>query len=77
MKVFISDDEEPARERLKELLADIATEVPTTVVGEAKNGLETVERLPQTGADSAAYEVTPPAGDLTPSLPQALQDRLL
>ena len=60
MKVFISDDEQPARERLKELLADIAAEVPTTVVGEAKNGLETVERLPQTGAELVLLDIQMP-----------------
>ena len=37
-------DEEPARERLKELLGDIAAEVPTRVVGEARHGVEAVER---------------------------------
>jgi len=40
IKVFIADDEAPARERLKELLGDIAGEVPTAVAGEARNGLE-------------------------------------
>ena len=60
MKVFIADDEEPARERLKELLADIASEVPTTVVGEAKNGLETLERLPQSGAELVLLDIQMP-----------------
>jgi len=48
--VFIADDEAPARERLKELLGDIADQLPSTVVGEAKNGLEVIERLPGSGA---------------------------
>ena len=60
MRIFIADDEEPARERLKELLADIATEVPTVVVGEAKNGLETVERLPQSGAELVLLDIQMP-----------------
>lgn len=60
MKIFIADDEEPARERLKELLADIASEVPTTVVGEAKNGLETLERLPQSGAELVLLDIQMP-----------------
>jgi two-component system response regulator AlgR len=46
LRVFIADDEEPARERLKELLGDIAAEVPTSVVGEARHGLEAIERVP-------------------------------
>jgi two-component system response regulator AlgR len=45
IKVFIADDEEPARERLKELLGRHRRELPTSVVGEARNGLETLERL--------------------------------
>ena len=60
MKVFIADDEEPARERLKELLADIAAEVPSTLVGEAKNGLETVERLPASGAELVLLDIQMP-----------------
>ena len=43
LRVFIADDEAPARERLKELLQDIAAEVPTEVVGEARHGLEAIE----------------------------------
>ena len=38
ISIFIADDEAPARERLKELLQDIADEVPTEVVGEARHG---------------------------------------
>jgi two-component system response regulator AlgR len=60
MKVFIADDEEPARERLKELLGDIAEETPTTVVGEARNGLETLERLPETGAELLLLDIQMP-----------------
>jgi two-component system response regulator AlgR len=60
IKVFIADDEEPARERLKELLGDIAEELPTTVVGEARNGLETVERLPQSGAELLLLDIQMP-----------------
>ena len=60
MKVFIADDEEPARERLKELLSDIAAEVPCSVVGEARNGLEAVERVPQSGADVLLLDIQMP-----------------
>ncbi|MBW8905075.1 MAG: DNA-binding response regulator, partial [Betaproteobacteria bacterium] len=35
IRVFIADDETPARERLRELLQDIATELPNEVAGEA------------------------------------------
>ena len=46
LKVFIVDDEAPSRERLKELLGDIAPEVPTSVVGEARHGVEALELIP-------------------------------
>ncbi|MDA1118591.1 MAG: response regulator [Proteobacteria bacterium] len=49
LRVYIADDEAPARERLKELLADIEAELPTRVVGEAANGLEALEQLPGMG----------------------------
>jgi two-component system response regulator AlgR len=60
IKVFIVDDEEPARERLKELLGDIAAEVPTTVVGEARNGMEAIERFPQSGAQVLLLDIQMP-----------------
>lgn len=39
LKILIVDDEAPARARLRELLDDIAAEVPNRVVGEAGDGL--------------------------------------
>lgn len=59
-RVFIADDEAPARARLTELLSDIATELPTRVVGEAANGLETLERLPGTGAQVLLLDIQMP-----------------
>jgi two-component system response regulator AlgR len=60
MRVFIADDETPARERLKELLGDIAAEVPTTVSGEAQNGFELLDRLPQTGTQVLLLDIQMP-----------------
>jgi two-component system response regulator AlgR len=60
IKVFIADDEEPARERLKELLTDVAADVPTSVAGEARNGLETLERLPASGAQLLLLDIQMP-----------------
>jgi len=60
VKVFIIDDEAPARERLKELLGDIASEVPTSVVGEARHGLEAVERVPASGAQVLLLDIQMP-----------------
>jgi two-component system response regulator AlgR len=60
IRVFIADDEEPARARLKELLSDIAAEVPTDVVGEARNGLEVVENLPASQAEVVLLDIQMP-----------------
>ena len=60
LRVFIADDEEPARERLKELLGDIAAELPTSLAGEARNGAETLERVPQSGAQIVLLDISMP-----------------
>jgi two-component system, LytTR family, response regulator AlgR len=60
LRVFIADDEAPARDRLKELLQDIAADVPTEIVGEARHGLETIERLPGSGAQVLLLDIEMP-----------------
>jgi two-component system response regulator AlgR len=60
LKVFIVDDEAPARERLKELLGDIADEAPTRVVGEARHGVEAVELIPASGAQVVLLDIKMP-----------------
>jgi two-component system response regulator AlgR len=60
LKVFIADDEEPARERLKTLLGDIAPQVPTSVVGEARHGVEAVEQVPPSGAEVLLLDIHMP-----------------
>ena len=57
MRIFIADDEAPARERLKELLGDIAAEVATSVVGEARNGVEALQQLPASGAEVVLLDI--------------------
>jgi two-component system response regulator AlgR len=59
-RVFIADDEAPSRARLRELLADIAAEVPSAVVGEAASGPETLEKLPRTGAQVLLLDIQMP-----------------
>jgi two-component system response regulator AlgR len=60
LKIFIADDESPARERMKELLQDIAAEVPTEIVGEARHGLEAVELVPKSGAQVLLLDIEMP-----------------
>jgi two-component system response regulator AlgR len=63
LRVLIVDDEAPARERLKELLGDIAGEVPSEVVGEARNGLEALEQFPASGAQVLLLDIQMPGMD--------------
>jgi two-component system response regulator AlgR len=60
LKIFIADDEDPARERLKVLLGDIAAELPSSVVGEARHGVEAIERLPSSGAQVLLLDIHMP-----------------
>jgi len=60
LRVFIADDEAPARERLKSLLADVAAELPTRIVGEARNGIEVMEACPTSGAQVLLLDVAMP-----------------
>lgn len=60
LRVFIADDEAPARARLKELLADVRGEIAASVAGEAANGLEVIERLPASGAQVLLLDIQMP-----------------
>jgi two-component system response regulator AlgR len=60
LRIYIADDEAPARARLKELLADIGAQVPSVVVGEAANGLEVIEGLPGSGARLLLLDIQMP-----------------
>ena len=60
IRIFLADDESPARERLKELLQDIAGDVPSVVAGEASNGIEALERLPASGAQVLLLDIQMP-----------------
>ena len=63
LPVFIADDEAPARERLKELLADIAAELPTEIAGEERDGLESLEQVPGSGARVLLLDIEMPGMD--------------
>ena len=45
LSVMVVDDEAPARARLRDLLADIAHEVPNAVLAEAGNGLQALAAI--------------------------------
>ena len=60
LRVFIADDEAPARERLKALLTDIRAGLPTSLAGEAASSLEVIERLPASGAQVLLLDIQMP-----------------
>ena len=63
LRVLVVDDEAPARARLKALLADIATEVPNRLAGEAANGLEALALLESEPVDVALVDIRMPRMD--------------
>lgn len=60
LRIFIADDETPARERMKELLGDIAADLPSAVVGEARDGLATLDAVPGSGAQVLLLDIQMP-----------------
>lgn len=60
IRVFLADDEAPARARMRTLLDDLAAELPTTVAGEAANGFEVLDRLPASGAQVLLLDIQMP-----------------
>ncbi len=63
LNVFIVDDEPPARNRLKELLADCAPQFPLQLVGEAANGQEALDKLAETPAEVVLMDIRMPQMD--------------
>ena len=62
-RIMIVDDEAPARNRLKELLADCAASFPHQVVGEAANGREALELMSSEPADLLLLDIRMPEMD--------------
>lgn len=60
LKILIADDEAPARNRLKDLLADIGN---VEICGEAKNGKELVELVAQLAPDIVLLDIRMPEMD--------------
>ncbi len=63
LKIFIVDDEAPARMRLRTLLEEIQPQVTNVCVGEAENGREALELMAQNGVDVALVDIRMPVMD--------------
>jgi two-component system response regulator AlgR len=60
LRILIVDDEEPARERMGELLADCAGEYPHSVVGVCANGYDGLTALSREPADLVLVDIHMP-----------------
>jgi two-component system response regulator AlgR len=60
LRVVIIDDEEPARNRLRELLEDCRGELPHSVTGEAANGVEGLRIVTSAGAEVVLVDIHMP-----------------
>ena len=63
LRVFIVDDELPARNRLRDLLHDCSEQLPLEIVGEAGNGQEALDKLMEMPADVVLLDIRMPQMD--------------
>ena len=63
LKILVVDDEPLARDRLHELLVDISIQFPSTVVGEAGNGVAALEFLRDHAVDVVLADIRMPCMD--------------
>jgi two-component system response regulator AlgR len=63
LKILLVDDEPLARERLRTLLADIAAQLPSEIVGEAGSGPAALEILSRQPADVVLADIRMPGMD--------------
>jgi len=63
LRVFIVDDEPPARNRLRDLLNDCRDQLALDVVGEAGNGQEALDKLADIQADVVLLDIRMPQMD--------------
>ncbi|HCI53735.1 MAG TPA: DNA-binding response regulator [Gallionella sp.] len=63
LRVFIVDDEPPARNRLRELLSDCNEQLPLEITGEAGNGQEALDKLMAESADVVLLDIRMPQMD--------------
>lgn len=62
-RILIVDDEAPARQRLADLLADLAGEFPHQLIGAASDGLEALAIFAQTPAEIVLTDIRMPRMD--------------
>lgn len=63
LRVFIVDDEPPARSRLRDLLNDCSAQLSLEIVGEAGNGREALDKLADIAADVVLLDIRMPQMD--------------
>ena len=63
LRIVIVDDEAPARNRLRDVLADCAERIPLQVAGEAGNGRDALALLAQIDADVVLLDIHMPGID--------------
>ncbi|MDP2824997.1 MAG: LytTR family DNA-binding domain-containing protein [Sulfuritalea sp.] len=63
LRLLLVDDEAPARARLRDLLGDIAAEVPSIVVAEAADGFAALDRAQAGDLDVALIDIRMPGMD--------------
>jgi two-component system response regulator AlgR len=65
LRLMLVDDEAPARARLRDLLADIAAQVPTEIVAEADNGIDALGIVDRVAPDVVLLDIRMPRMDGT------------
>lgn len=63
LRVVVTDDEVPARSRMRDLLQDCAATLPIELVGEAANGRELIELLQERETDLVLLDIRMPEMD--------------
>lgn len=63
LRLFVVDDEAPARRRLCEVLEDCSQQLPLQVVGESDNGLDALETAQRERLDALLLDIRMPGMD--------------
>lgn len=63
LKVLVVDDEMPARQRIRDLLADCASKMPLEIAGEAGNGVDALRIIESTEVDVVLLDIRMPGMD--------------